>query len=173
MTDRRTQILDAAEAAFRRGGFDATSFRDVAAEVGIKSASVHHHFPTKADLGAAVVRRYADRFLEALGAPKAAPATAQARALAGAYREALDRGGAACLCAVLGAAPGALPETVREEIRGFFARLTAWAEAALRVDAATAQAVVAKLQGAMILTLNLDGPSPLEAAAREVEALGA
>ena len=31
----------------RRGGFHGFSFRDLAADVGIKSASVHYHFPIK------------------------------------------------------------------------------------------------------------------------------
>ncbi|WP_254065657.1 TetR family transcriptional regulator [Acidisoma sp. L85] len=34
------------------------NFRDLAAQVGIKAASIYHHFPSKADLGAAVARRY-------------------------------------------------------------------------------------------------------------------
>src|SRR6266436_1065650 len=55
--------MDLAEAHIRHAGYRGFSFRDLAAELGIKSASVHHHFPTKASLAAAVVRRYGDRFL--------------------------------------------------------------------------------------------------------------
>jgi len=47
----------------RAGGFHACSFREIATDVGIKSASVHHHFPAKADLGAALVARYTARVL--------------------------------------------------------------------------------------------------------------
>jgi TetR/AcrR family transcriptional regulator, transcriptional repressor for nem operon len=53
----------------RGGGYHAASFRDIAAAVAIKSASVHYHFPTKEDLGAAVLRRYLDRTLATLGDP--------------------------------------------------------------------------------------------------------
>ena len=69
------EILDAAERAIRDRGYNAVSFRDLAAAVGVKSASVHHHFPTKADLGAAVARRYAERFLDALGDPATWPSS--------------------------------------------------------------------------------------------------
>ncbi len=62
------EILDAAERFARQAGYNGFSFRDVAAEVGIKSASVHYHFPTTGDLGAALAGRYADRFFERLGA---------------------------------------------------------------------------------------------------------
>ena len=52
------RLMDLAEARIREAGYGGFSFRDLAAEIGIKSASVHHHFPTKAGMAAAVVRRY-------------------------------------------------------------------------------------------------------------------
>ena len=58
--------MDLAEAHIRNAGYGRFSFRDLAAEIGIKSASVHHHFPTKATIAAAVARRYGDRFLAAV-----------------------------------------------------------------------------------------------------------
>ena len=66
---KRDAILDIAEAMIRNAGFNAFSTRDVANAVGIKSASVHYHFPTKADMGVAVTERYTSRFLEQLGDP--------------------------------------------------------------------------------------------------------
>lgn len=60
------RLMDLAEAHIRDAGYGGFSFRDLAAEIGIKSASVHHHFPTKAILAAAVARRYGDRFLAAV-----------------------------------------------------------------------------------------------------------
>src|ERR1700733_10309808 len=55
------RLMDLAESHMRNAGYGGFSFRDLAAEIGIKSASVHHHFPTKATMAAAVARRYADR----------------------------------------------------------------------------------------------------------------
>src|ERR1700721_1374918 len=57
--------MDLAEAHIRSAGYGGFSFRALAAEIGIKSASVHHHFPTKATMAAAVAQRYADRFFTA------------------------------------------------------------------------------------------------------------
>jgi TetR/AcrR family transcriptional regulator, transcriptional repressor for nem operon len=54
----RDAILSSAEARMGRDGFHGFSFRDLAADVGIKSASVHYHFPTKADLGVRLMRNY-------------------------------------------------------------------------------------------------------------------
>jgi TetR/AcrR family transcriptional repressor of nem operon len=54
MSDVKTAIMDAAERRMQLGGFGGFSFREIAADVGIKSSSVHYHFPTKEDLAAAV-----------------------------------------------------------------------------------------------------------------------
>jgi TetR/AcrR family transcriptional repressor of nem operon len=51
-------ILAAAKRAAMAHGYTGLNFRDIAAEVGIKAPSIYHHFPTKADLGAAVAKRY-------------------------------------------------------------------------------------------------------------------
>jgi TetR/AcrR family transcriptional repressor of nem operon len=59
MGDVATAILDAAERRIRIGGFNGFSFREVAADVRLKSSSVHYHFPTREKLAAAVVHRYA------------------------------------------------------------------------------------------------------------------
>jgi len=57
-TNSREAILAAAKRTAQAHGYGGLNFRDLAAEVGIKAASIYHHFPSKADLGAAVARRY-------------------------------------------------------------------------------------------------------------------
>lgn len=54
----RQQLLDSASALVRRQGYGAVSYADLADAVGIKPASIHHHFPAKDDLGAALVEAY-------------------------------------------------------------------------------------------------------------------
>lgn len=67
--DTKTNILDAAERFIVQGGYNAFSFRDIAEAVGIKSASVHYHYPTKGDLAAAVMIRYTENFSALLPDP--------------------------------------------------------------------------------------------------------
>jgi TetR/AcrR family transcriptional repressor of nem operon len=70
------RLIDLAEAHIRNARYGGFSFRDLGAEIGIKSASVHHHFPTKASMAAAVARRYGDRFFAAWRvSPTRAPET--------------------------------------------------------------------------------------------------
>ena len=55
-------ILDAAEALLQDRGFNAFSYHHISRQLGIKNAAIHYHFPSKADLGTALVRRYRERF---------------------------------------------------------------------------------------------------------------
>jgi AcrR family transcriptional regulator len=57
-TNSKEAILAAARQAAQSRGYSGLNFRDLAAQVGIKAASIYHRFPSKADLGAAVARRY-------------------------------------------------------------------------------------------------------------------
>ncbi len=69
VSSKAEEILDIAERLVRGHGRNGFSFRDVASRAGVKSASVHYYVPARADLGAAVARRYTDRFMDGLGDP--------------------------------------------------------------------------------------------------------
>ena len=58
MTDTKTRILDLAESLTQAKGFNGFSYLDLAAEVGIKTSSIHYHFKAKADLALALVERH-------------------------------------------------------------------------------------------------------------------
>lgn len=49
--DMREQILTSAQRLVQQRGFNGFSYADIADEVGIRKASLHHYFPTKTDLG--------------------------------------------------------------------------------------------------------------------------
>ena len=58
MFDRKEQILDVAGELLQTRSFSAFSYQDISDRVGISKASIHHHFPTKEDLGKALAARY-------------------------------------------------------------------------------------------------------------------
>src|ERR1700733_1400391 len=158
-TTKREEILDVAEAMIRNGGFNGFSTRDVAIAVGIKSASVHYHFPTKTGMGAAVTERYTDRFLKELCDPGRFNDAREVVALyVNAFRETLIRDDKLCLCAVLGAEIGGLPLQVGGHTRVFFDRNLAWLKKALagssKMSVSEASAfsvhILAALEGGMI-----------------------
>jgi TetR/AcrR family transcriptional repressor of nem operon len=119
MSNSNTAILDAAEARMRCGGYNGFSFREIATDVGIKSSSVHYHFPTKENLAAAVIRRYTEQALEAVNADVASgldPAQAWIKA----FRGTLHSKEHMCPCIVLGPSMLDLPAEVSNEVRHFF-----------------------------------------------------
>lgn len=68
--DRKAAIVTAAIERLARLGFEGLRVRDVAQDVGINNATLHHHFPTKAHLVAAIVERFLATF-RIEGAPPA------------------------------------------------------------------------------------------------------
>lgn len=112
-------IMDAAERRIRLGGFNGFSFREVAADVGVKSSSVHYHFPTKERLAAAVVHRYTREVAEIIDKELATGAD-PIRVWTRAFRGTLHSEEKMCPCAVLGAGSLDLPPEVAVEVKGFF-----------------------------------------------------
>ena len=158
----RTRILDVAEDGARAGGYAGFSFREIAAEIGIKPASVHYHFPAKADLARAMMARYTDTLLSGLGdsADRGQPADALLAAFVAEMRRRLAEEELQCLGAVLGAESAALPLAVAAEVRDFFARVTRWLTPLFQrrgapVPETAAMAFLAQIHGAMIQSRSL------------------
>jgi len=119
MGDMKAAIMDAAERRMRAGGFFGFSFRDIAADVGIKSSSVHHHFATKEDLAAAVIRRWADHSSTVINTELVRDPD-QLSVWARAFRGTAFTEPRMCPCIVLGASSRDLPTPVVEAVRQFF-----------------------------------------------------
>lgn len=171
---RAVAILGVAERMARQTGYNGFSYREIAKEVGIKAASVHYHFPSKADLGAAVGRRYTERLLAALGPPddpEVSPDVLLRRYIE-AFRRSLVEERLMCLCGVLGAEIADLPQPVAAEAKRFFERNIAWLtrvferapeERSPEQARAAAMHVVATLEGAMILARAMDDTAVFDA----------
>src|SRR5580700_1108945 len=119
MGDVKTAIIDAAERRMQLGGFGGFSFREIAADVGIKSSSVHYHFPTKDDLAAAVIRRWAEYTSELID-KELEKDPDPIRVWTKAFRGTAFSEAHMCPCCVLGAAAQDLPTEVAAEVKAFF-----------------------------------------------------
>lgn len=171
---KREEILGAAEARIRRHGFHGFSFREVAADVGVKSSSVHYHFATKELLAAAAARGYAQRFLEHLGdATDGRSAEEKVERVRVAFRNAHVKDGLMCLCGALGAEFSSLPSSVGEETKRFFAELRSWLGAALAEQggAGAALRIVCMLEGALLVTQAFEEVSYFDTATAELDQL--
>lgn len=124
----RESILDAARRTAQARGYGGLNFRDLAADVGIKSASIHYHFASKADLGAAVARRYwedAAIALEAMSDETPDPLACLQR-YPDIFRAALQNGNRMCLGSFMAAEYDDLPDLVKKEVQSFADVNVAW-----------------------------------------------
>ncbi len=173
LAPKADEILDVTQALVQQHGYHGFSFRDVARAVGIKSASVHYHFPTKELLGATLARRYTDTVLAHLGDPgdpNSDPDVLIGR-FVGVFRTVLEDDGLMCLCGMLGAETRTLPDQVAAESRRFFRLTGAWLATVLRrrdVGLSQAQAdalalrTIATLEGSMVVSRALDDLSAFD-----------
>ena len=179
MSDTAERLLDLAEKRFRTEGYNAVSFRQLADEIGVKSASVHYHFPTKEALGVAVVDRYRKRIGDSMGDPLTLETRAERiTRLVEVFRTARLREGMICLCGMLGAEAVGLPPTVRESVNGFFRMCLDWLDAALAEPGvpggtvrARSLAVLSMLEGAMVVSGSMDDTDGFEEVCRQATAL--
>jgi TetR/AcrR family transcriptional repressor of nem operon len=129
--------------------------------VGIRAASIYHHFTSKADLGGAVARRYWENSaaaLETLLAESSDPASCL-RQYPDTFRKALESGNRLCLCSFMAAESDDLPEAVMKEVRTFADVNVAWLSKVLSAAAVVsseeserrARAIFAAIAGAQLI----------------------
>ena len=180
MTDTssmRERILDAAEKRVRAVGFNAVSFRDLARDVGVKSSSVHYHFPQKEDLGEQLVNRYAARFqarLDQIDIEEVGPMAAL-EAFIALYAEALIVGESVCLCAILAAEANSLPRRINAGTQAFFQANMEWLTEIYRLlpSSETLMSpieIVSALEGAMIVSTAMNSRAAFDATAQRIMA---
>jgi TetR/AcrR family transcriptional regulator, transcriptional repressor for nem operon len=158
------RILDIAEHLVQVRGFNGFSYADVAAELGITKAALHYHFAGKADLGAALISRYASRFADSLAGLDASngPASARLAGYADLYQRVLSSR-KMCLCGMLAAEYQTLPQSMQDAVISFFDANEAWLAAVLAAGrddgslqftgsaADTARMIIGSMEGAMLV----------------------
>jgi TetR/AcrR family transcriptional repressor of nem operon len=164
MAQTSQRILDIAEKLVQTRGFNGFSYADIAHALHVTKASLHYHFPAKADLGCQLIERYEHNFLAELTHidADAHAARDKLRRYAALY-EGVLRDGRMCLCGMMAAEFGTLPETMRDRMRHFFDVNERWLKDVLArgrregelefsgPPAAAAQSLVAALEGAMMI----------------------
>ena len=162
--DTSQRILDIAERLVQTRGYNGFSYADIAEAMRITKASLHYHFPAKADLGARLIERYERNFLAALERIDAEGKDVRdkLRRYAALYEEVL-RDNRMCLCGMLAAEFGTLPKPMREDMRHFFDENERWLIGILRegrrekvlkfsgAPAEVAQSLIGTLEGAMMI----------------------
>lgn len=179
--DTAQRALDVAERLVQTRGFNGFSYADIAEALDVTKASLHYHFPTKADLGRRLIERYEKVFLVALKAIDATGAAPrdQLKRYARIYADVL-RDNRMCLCGMLASDYATLPKAMREEVKHFFDENEQWLAAVLERGRKAgslafkgpavelARVVVGSLEGAMMLARSYGDASRFDTAAERL-----
>lgn len=159
------EILACSRSLIIAGGYNGFSYADIAKVVGIRKPSIHHHFPSKAELVRTLVERYLAEAREGLAnLEHAVPAPLdQLRSYVNYWKACIDDDSAPfCVCALLAIELPVLPPEVALQVRAYFRLLSAWLTSVMergaqqgsitttdtpRVDA---EAFMATVHGAML-----------------------
>jgi TetR/AcrR family transcriptional repressor of nem operon len=167
-------ILSCARALIVAGGYNGFSYADIADVVGIRKASIHHHFPNKVDLVKAIVVRHRQATEEGIAGLQAAipGPMEQLRAYVGYWERCIeDLSAPFCVCALLAGELPILPAEVAAEVRAYFRYLAAWMASTLergaqlgamrlaQPPAVEAEVFMATVHGAMLSARAYGDPS--------------
>ncbi|WP_156436021.1 TetR/AcrR family transcriptional regulator [Bradyrhizobium pachyrhizi] len=173
MTSTSEKILDVAQPLIVAGGYNGFSYADISDAIGIRKASIHHHFPTKAELVSALVDRYRQQTelgLKSLQEQFASPAD-QLQAYVNYWQACIgDASLPFCVCAMLAGEMPMLPDEVASRVRAHFHHLAGWLSSVLQAGAEQhlfrldqrpheeAQMLMASVHGAMLSARAFDDP---------------
>jgi TetR/AcrR family transcriptional repressor of nem operon len=123
----RRRILDHTIPLIMARGYNGFSYRDLSELVGVKTSSIHYYFPSKDDLVLEAVNEYSNNVLNSIQAIDAAlPPETQLAKYAELFDTTVSDGNQICLCGMLAADIGWLPESVRLALQTFFMANEKW-----------------------------------------------
>jgi len=181
MMDTKKLLLAEAEKLVRTRGFAAFSYADLSKRVGIRKASIHHHYPTKEDLGGALIDGYLINFQEALQNILSEEVEFGKRLsrYADFFNKSIGEG-MLPLCGALSAEMSALPKSMQERVRSFFELHLKWLQEVIRAGMASkelrgdtdanraAELILSTLEGASLVAWATGDEKAIKRTAREV-----
>lgn len=176
-SDKKSEILDCAQALIQKRGYNGFSYADISDAVGIRKASIHHHFATKVDLAIAVIERYSELFTACLLNINAQKSWIEKIQLyAELYKEVLGED-KLCLCGMLASDVETLPDEVKKVVRNFLYANADWLVGVLASNKPQfpnqrlyniAWQIINSLQGGIMMARTLQDPKIFSASCEEL-----
>ncbi|WMJ70618.1 TetR/AcrR family transcriptional regulator [Stenotrophomonas sp. 24(2023)] len=181
LSPKAAEIVAYTRTLLEAGGYNSFSYADIAAQVNISKASIHHHFPSKVDLVREVVARYRAEARTGLSLLERQLDNPLGELTAYAdYWSTCIAGGTSSFCigAMLAAELPTLPAEVAVEVRGHFDDLSGWLTTTMERGSARhqlrlqgtpqveARMFMASVHGAMLAARGLGDPLAFESLVR-------
>jgi len=122
-------ILASARNLIMSGGYNGFSYADISEVVGIRKASIHHHFPSKVDLVRELIKRYREdgQANVAVLEQNVPDALDILKVYANHWSKCIeDASRPYCVCALLASELPSLPPEVATEVTSFFRFISSW-----------------------------------------------
>jgi TetR/AcrR family transcriptional repressor of nem operon len=181
LSPKAAEIIAHARSLLEAGGYNSFSYADISDRVHISKASIHHHFPSKAELVKVVVARYREEAREGMAMldRQLNDPLAELNAYLDYWSTCIRKGTSSfCICAMLAVELPMIPDEIADEVRGHFQDLTSWLTTVLKKGKAKgqlhlqgspaieAQAFMASVHGAMLAARGTGNPQVFQALAR-------
>lgn len=126
-------ILNLAESLLQDKGFNGFSYANIAAELGVKNAAIHYHYPSKEDLGIAVIQRYRERFKLWINNSRVKDLTPEGKLdwFLSIYTSMRADQGKICLVGSFEAEFNTIPEGLQGEVQALHKELLTWLQSTL------------------------------------------
>jgi len=169
-------ILDAAQEMLYKAGYNAFSYRDISDIVGIKTSSIHYHFPAKADLVTALakrLRKYIAGALSEIDVNNYTPSK-KLKTLFRSFALKINERCSVCPCSMLSTDFANMPEPARREVRASWEDTERWLTAVLAEGrrrgefdfkgdpASVALSIFASIEGATVSASTFNEPGRME-----------
>lgn len=138
-SDTASKLVSEAGQLIANVGYNGFSYADLSARLGIRKASIHHHFPSKVDLVVAVVEQQRAAIRAQIAALESGKPDAMGELIA--YvdywkRCITDQSATFCLAGVLAVESPGLPPPVVSAVQGHFNDLGTWLERVMALGVA-------------------------------------
>lgn len=183
----REKLLDVAQDLIQKRGINAFSFQDLSKAVGIRKASVHHHFATKADLIESLMDRFLVQFEHATSRILASKVNGKTKLqrYCSLFQGTLKAGNndKNCLCGMLMAEVASVDNSVRVQIQRFLRENVTFVESILEEGVqdgtlesqknikSTALLVLSALEGGLLIARSDRGPRQLTSIVTQLVAM--
>ena len=176
----KERIIEISRGLLQTRGYSGFSYADISKELGIRKASIHHHFPTKEDLGLALLDAYHTESMTAIQMAGELTPEEKLEAYFQSYREILAFGDRICPGGILEAEFNDLTEGIQARLREMVSEILGWLAETLSAarsrskvhfegdPADQAVAIVATLQGGLQIARTF-GPDRFDAIVRQLK----
>lgn len=159
--DTRSVILEASKELLQSRGYSGFSYADISERVGIRKASIHHHFRTKEKLGLALLENYHTETLRQLNELDKLKVSDKLNAFFESYYEIIRRNDLICPAGILEAEYNILSEAMQQKLRAMVDDMLQWLSSTLEegrrhkqltfdgAEEKQAVAIIASLQGGL------------------------